>query len=129
MSEPYSGSGRMICNLRTYGLSPASISLNPNAPKIYYTHFEILQPISMLSVPYWTDDDGGFIAPNYHFCPDYELDSFFQLTHIGWVDPNFDDFPDLLDLTFFFDCFKVEFSPIHDSHDVVDTLILLEWFF
>ena len=105
MSEPYSGSGRIIRNSRTYGLSPASISLNPNAPKIYYTHFEVLQPISMLSVPYWTDDGGGFIAPNYHFCPDYELDSFFQLMHIGWVDPNFDDFPDLSNLEFFLDEF------------------------
>ena len=37
MSEPYSGSGREIRDSRTYGLSPASISLNPNAPKIYYT--------------------------------------------------------------------------------------------
>ena len=119
----------MIRDSRTYGLSPASISLNPNAPKIYYTHFEILRPISMLSVPYWTDDDGGFIAPNYHFCPNYELDSFFQLTHVGWVDPNFDDFPNLSDLTFFLDCFRVHFSPIHATHDVVDTLILLEWFF
>ena len=82
----------------------------------------------MLSVPYWTDDDGGFIAPNYHFCPDYKLDSFFQLKHIGWVDPNFDDFPDLLDLTFFFDCFTVQFFHVHDSNDVVDTLIPLEWF-
>ena len=84
----------------------------------------------MLSIPYWTDDNGGFIASNYHFCPDYELDSFFQLTHIGWVDPNFDDFPDLSDLEFFLDGFRVHFSPIHAvTHDVVDTLILLEWFF
>ena len=52
MSEPYSGSGRVIRDSRTYGLSPASISLSPNTPKIYYTHFEVLRPISMLSVPY-----------------------------------------------------------------------------
>ena len=128
MSEPYSGSGRMIHDLRTYGLSAASISLHPNAPKIYYTHFEVLQPISMLLIPYWTHDDGSFIAPNYHFCPDYELDHFFQLKHVGWVDPNFDDFPDLTDLTFFFDNFSVPFSN-HATNNVVDTLILLEWFF
>ena len=129
MSEPYSGSGRVIRDLRMYGLSPASISLNLNAPKIYYTHFEVLRPISMLSVPYWTNDDGGFIAPNYHFCPDYELDSSFQLTHIGWVDPNFNDFPDLSNLELFFNEFRVHFSPVHATHDIVDTLILLEWFF
>ena len=57
VSEPYSGSGKMIHNSRTYGLSPASISLHSNTPNIYYTHFEILWPISMLLIPYWTHDD------------------------------------------------------------------------
>ena len=129
MSEPYSGSGRMICDLRTYGLSPASISLHLNAPKIYYTHFEVLWPISMLMISYWTHDDSSFIAPNYHFCPDYELDSFFQLTHIGWVDPNFSNFPDLSDLDLFFKNFPVQFFPFSATDNVVETLILLKWFF
>ena len=46
MSEPYSGSGKIIHDSRTNGHSPASITLHPHAPKIYYMHYEILQPLS-----------------------------------------------------------------------------------
>ena len=129
MSEPYSGSGKMICNLRTSRHSPASITLHPHAPKIYYTHFEILRPLSMLVIPFWTDNSGHIVVSNYHFCPDYDLDYFFSLVHVGWVEPNFDDFPDLSDLDNFFSMYRVPFVSIPKTDDVQNILIYMEWFF
>ena len=129
MSEPYSGSGKAICDSRTSRHSPASITLHSHAPKIYYTHYEILWPLSMLVIPFWTDNSGRIVVSNYHFCPDYDLDSFFSLVHISWVDPNFDDFPDLSDLDNFFVMYQVLFVSIPATDDALDTLIYLGWFF
>ena len=129
MSEPYSSSGKVIRDSRTSGHSPASVTLHSHAPKIYYTHYEILRPFSMLVIPNWTDNSGRIVALNYHFCPDYDLEQFFSLVYIGWVEPSFDDFPDLADLDNFYQMFQVPFVSIPATDDVLDTLIYLEWFF
>ena len=129
MSEPYSGSGKVIHDLRTSGHSPASITLHYHAPKIYYTHYEILRPFSMLVIPHWTDSSGHIVALNYHFCPDYNLEQFFSLVHVGWVKPNFVDFPDLSGLDNFFEMYQVPFVSVPATDDVLDTLIYLGWFF
>lgn len=83
----------------------------------------------MLVIPFWIDSSGHIVALNYQFCLDYDLDIFFSLVHVGWVDPNFEDFPDLSDLDNFFAMYRVPFVSVPATDDVLDTLIYLGWFF
>ena len=81
---PYSGKGRPLWKSNKGLLkSISAYILYDKAPVVLFTPYEPFSR-SMLTFEYWSLDSNQVVS-NYHYCPDYDLDVFFDILPRQWL--------------------------------------------